>query len=48
MPIMRKTCHPRSVDLLRLRLTQIGFVVLVGIMLLALTNDITRLVQGLF
>jgi regulator of sigma E protease len=32
----------------RLRLTQIGFVVLVGIMLLALTNDITRLVRGLF
>jgi len=32
----------------RMRLTQIGFVVLVGIMLLALTNDITRLVRGLF
>jgi regulator of sigma E protease len=32
----------------RARLTQIGFVVLVGIMLLALTNDITRVVRGLF
>lgn len=32
----------------RARLTRIGFVVLVGIMLLALTNDITRVVQGLF
>ncbi len=39
--------RPLSVEQ-RVRLTRIGFVVLVGIMLLALTNDITRVVQRLF
>jgi regulator of sigma E protease len=39
--------RPLSVEQ-RARLTRIGFVVLVGIMLLALTNDITRVVQKLF
>jgi membrane-associated protease RseP (regulator of RpoE activity) len=35
-------CKPLSLEL-RTRLTQLGFVVLIAIMILALTNDVLRL-----